>query len=89
MRRVLIWVTRVAECISAMALAAIFLIFLLQIFTRYASKISMLMPIPPVAEWMSLTGADWLDRQSDLVAVGLDHIFWLLVLRARTGPCRV
>ena len=35
-----------------MILAAIFIIFLLQIFTRYAPKIAWLMPIPPIHDWM-------------------------------------
>ena len=33
-------ISRVAEFIAAMVLAAIFIIFLLQIFTRYAPKIA-------------------------------------------------
>ena len=45
-------VPRVAEFIAAMLLAAIFIIFLLQIFTRYAPKIAWLMPIPPIHDWM-------------------------------------
>ena len=45
-------VSRVAEFIAAMVLAAIFIIFLLQIFTRYAPKIAWLMPIPPIHDWM-------------------------------------
>ena len=45
-------ISRVAETISAMILAAIFIIFLLQIFTRYAPKIAWLVPIPIISEWM-------------------------------------
>ena len=45
-------ISRVAEFIAAMVLAAIFIIFLLQIFTRYAPKIAWLMPIPPIHDWM-------------------------------------
>ena len=45
-------ISRVAEFIAAMALAAIFIIFLLQIFTRYAPKIAWLMPVPIIHEWM-------------------------------------
>ena len=45
-------ISRVAETISAMILAAIFIIFLLQIFTRYAPKIAWLMPIPIISDWM-------------------------------------
>ena len=43
---------RAAEFIATMILAAIFIIFLLQIFTRYAPKIAWLMPIPPFHDWM-------------------------------------
>ena len=45
-------ISRAAEFIAAMILAAIFIIFLLQIFTRYAPKIAWLMPIPPIHDWM-------------------------------------
>ena len=45
-------ISRVAETISAMILAAIFIIFLLQIFTRYAPKIAWLVPIPIISDWM-------------------------------------
>jgi len=44
--------SRAAEFIAAMVLAMIFIIFLLQIFTRYAPKIAWLMPIPPIHDWM-------------------------------------
>ena len=44
--------TRAAEFIAAIILAAIFIIFLLQIFSRYGAKIAWLMPIAPVADWM-------------------------------------
>ena len=45
-------ISRVAEFIAALLLAAIFIIFLLQIFSRYAPKIAWLMPIPSVYDWM-------------------------------------
>ncbi len=45
--------TRIAEAIAATALAAIFIIFLLQIFTRYSSKLSQWMPVPSLSLWMS------------------------------------
>ena len=38
---------------ASMILAAIFIIFLLQIFARYSSKIAWLMPIEQVSTWMS------------------------------------
>ena len=50
--RILGRITRVAEFIAAMGLAAIFVIFLLQIFTRYAPKIAWIVPISPIHDWM-------------------------------------
>mgnify|MGYP006241093235 FL=1 len=47
------WLARGCEFIAAMILAAIFIIFLLQIFARYSSKIAWLMPIEQVSTWMS------------------------------------
>ena len=46
------WLTRGCEFIAAMILAAIFIIFLLQIFARYTSKIAWLIPIEQLANWM-------------------------------------
>ena len=45
-------ISRASEFIAAMVLATIFIIFLLQIFTRYAPKIAWLVPIPPIHGWM-------------------------------------
>jgi len=45
--------TRIAEAIAATALAAIFIIFLLQIFTRYSGKLSQWMPSSNLSLWMS------------------------------------
>jgi len=45
--------SRVAEAIAATALAAIFIIFLLQIFTRYSGKLSQWMPVENLSLWMS------------------------------------
>ena len=73
MKRALNGVTRVAEFIAAMALAAIFLIFLLQIFTRYAPKIAWLVPIPPIADWMSsLEPIGW--------TVNLISLLWVWII---------
>lgn len=47
------WFTRGAEFIAAMMLAAIFVTFLVQIFTRYAAKIAWMMPIPGISDWMA------------------------------------
>jgi len=53
MKSFLQWFSKTAEFIAALALAAIFLTFLAQIFSRYAAEIAWLMPIAPVASWMS------------------------------------
>ena len=53
MKSFLQWFSKIAEFIAALALAAIFLTFLAQIFSRYAAEIAWLMPIAPVASWMS------------------------------------
>ena len=45
--------SRVAEAIAAIALAAIFIVFLLQIFTRYSGKLSQWMPVENLSQWMS------------------------------------
>ena len=45
--------SRVAEAIAAIALAAIFIVFLLQIFTRYSGKLSQWMPVESLSLWMS------------------------------------
>lgn len=45
--------SRVAEAIAAVALAAIFIVFLLQIFTRYSGKLSQWMPVENLSLWMS------------------------------------
>ena len=45
--------SRVAEAIAAIALAAIFIVFLLQIFTRYSGKLSQWMPVENLSLWMN------------------------------------
>ena len=45
--------TRIAEAIAATALAAIFIIFLLQIFTRYSGRLSQWVPVQSLSMWMS------------------------------------
>ena len=45
--------SRVAEAIAATALAAIFIVFLLQIFTRYSGKLSQWMLVENLSLWMS------------------------------------
>jgi len=66
-------ITRAAEFIAAMVLAAIFIIFLLQIFTRYAPKIAWLMPIPAIHQWMmSLEPIGW--------TVNLISLLWVWLI---------
>lgn len=73
MTRMLRWVSRLSEGIAAMALAAIFVIFLLQIFTRYAPKIAWLMPIPPISAWMNtLEPMGW--------TVNLISLLWVWII---------
>ncbi len=73
MKSLLKWITRGAEFIAAMALAAIFITFLLQIFTRYAAKIAWLIPIPPVADWMAgLEPIGW--------TVNLISLLWVWII---------
>ena len=70
MKAIFKWFTRGAEFIAAMMLAAIFFTFLIQIFTRYAAKISWLMPIPAISDWMStLQPLGW--------TVNLISLFWV------------
>lgn len=67
------WLTRGAEFIAAMMLAAIFVTFLAQIFTRYASKIAWMVPIPVINEWMSgLQPIGW--------TVNLISLLWVWVV---------
>ena len=67
------WFTRSAEFVVAMMLAAIFVTFLIQIFSRYASKIAWMMPIPPIADWMaSLEPLGW--------TVNLISLLWVWLI---------
>jgi C4-dicarboxylate transporter DctQ subunit len=71
------WLTRGCEFIAAMILAAIFIIFLLQIFARYSSKIAWLMPIEQVSTWMSsVEPIGWTINLISLLWVWL-IFFWL------------
>lgn len=73
MNLILKWFTRGAEFIAAMALAAIFITFLVQIFSRYAAKIAWLMPIPGISEWMAtLQPVGW--------TVNLISLLWVWVI---------
>lgn len=46
------WFLRIAEGIAATLLAAIFLIFLIQVLARYTPEIAWLVPIPAISNWM-------------------------------------
>lgn len=73
MNAILARISRVAEFVAAMALAAIFITFLLQIFTRYAPKIAWVMPVPPIAEWMmALQPIGW--------TVNLISLLWVWII---------
>ena len=66
-------ITRGAEFIAAMTLAAVFITFLVQIFTRYAAKIAWMMPIPSVSDWMaSLEPLGW--------TVNLISLLWVWII---------
>ena len=61
------------ELIGAMVLATIFIIFLLQIFTRYAAKISWIIPLPIISNWMnSLEPIGW--------TVNLISVLWVWII---------
>lgn len=53
MKRLFTWFTRAAEAIAAAMLAAMFFIFLLQIASRYSSKLAPSIPIEWVSAYMS------------------------------------
>ena len=69
----LLKIIRTTEFIAAMLLAAIFITFLLQIFTRYAPKIAWLMPISNIEDWMkSLVPIGW--------TVNLISLLWVWLI---------
>lgn len=73
MTRFLKWFTRVTEFIAAMALAVIFLTFLIQIFTRYAAQIAWLVPIPAISDWMlTLQPIGW--------TINLISLLWVWII---------
>ncbi len=53
MKRISGWFTRVAEFIAAAMLAAMFVVFLLQIATRYASKLAPQIPIEFISNYLA------------------------------------
>ena len=69
----LLKIIRTAEFLAAMLLAAIFITFLLQIFTRYAPKIAWLMPTSNIEDWMnSLVPIGW--------TVNLISLLWVWLI---------
>ena len=65
--------SRIAELITAILLAVIFITFLLQIFTRYAPKIAWLAPFSVVERWMaSLVPIGW--------TVNLISLLWVWLI---------
>jgi C4-dicarboxylate transporter DctQ subunit len=78
------WLTRGCEFIAAMILAAIFIIFLLQIFARYTSKIAWLMPIEQASNWMlSVEPLGWTLNLISLLWVWLIFFGCSFVVRER------
>ena len=66
-------ISRIAESIAAMILATIFVMFLLQIFTRYAPKIAWLAPLAAIEAWMmSLVPIGW--------TVNLISLLWVWLI---------
>ena len=66
-------ISRIAEFIAAMILAAIFVIFLLQIFTRYAPNIAWLAPLAAIEAWMlTLVPIGW--------TVNLISLLWVWLI---------
>jgi len=78
------WLTRGCEFIAAMILAAIFLIFLLQIFARYTSKIAWLMPNEQISNWMlTVEPVGWTINLISLLWVWLIFFGCSFVVRER------
>ena len=76
--------TRGCEFIAAIILAAIFIIFLLQIFARYTSKIAWMMPIEQVSNWMlSVEPLGWTLNLISLLWVWLIFFGCSFVVRER------
>tara|TARA_Y100001934_G_scaffold252943_1_gene317524 strand:+ start:703 stop:1299 length:597 start_codon:yes stop_codon:yes gene_type:complete len=76
--------TRGCEFIAAMILAAIFLIFLLQIFARYTSKIAWLMPNEQISNWMlTVEPVGWTINLISLLWVWLIFFGCSFVVRER------
>ena len=84
LRNFLTTVTRIAEMITAIILAVIFITFLLQIFTRYAPKIAWLAPVESLQTWMqSLVPIGWTVNLISLLWVWLIFVGCSFVVRDR------
>ena len=46
------WFLRITEGIAAALLAAIFIIFIVQVFARYTPELAWLIPVPSISNWM-------------------------------------
>lgn len=84
MERLRTWFSRGAEFIAAMMLAAIFLTFLIQIFSRYASKLAPYVPIPLISDWMAgIEPIGWTVNLISLLWVWLVFFGCAFVVRER------
>lgn len=78
------WFSRTTEFIAALMLAAIFVTFLIQIFSRYAAKIAWMMPIPQISHWMaSLQPIGWTVNLISLIWVWAVFFGCAFILRER------
>ena len=79
------WVVRGAEFLSALMLAAIFSTFLVQIFSRYAAKLSWIIPIPSISDWMGqLQPVGWTVNLISLLWVWAVFFGCSFIVRKRT-----
>jgi TRAP-type C4-dicarboxylate transport system permease small subunit len=78
------WFSRTTEFIAALMLAAIFVTFLIQIFSRYAAKIAWMMPIPQISDWMaSLQPIGWTVNLISLIWVWAVFFGCAFIVRER------
>lgn len=84
MKNLFKWFSRTTEFIAALMLAAIFVTFLIQIFSRYAAKIAWMMPIPPISDWMaSLQPIGWTVNLISLIWVWAVFFGCAFIVRER------
>lgn len=78
------WFSLTTEFIAALMLAAIFVTFLIQIFSRYAAKIAWMMPIPQISDWMaSLQPIGWTVNLISLIWVWAVFFGCAFIVRER------